>query len=250
MGWAMGIARMTARCRNGRRTSIRRGRRSVWPLGLRGPRTERVSVMTNQRRVAALVLTVLTSAFLAGCTDDPARTNSPSATTSPEGEPSSSAPTSETSTPLSEVAGQAAAEAIHEYFAVVDELRQDPSVPLSRLKSVALGGQLTAQEVFTRNQRKAGNKQVGDTTLPDVVVQQIVTDTSTQDGALAQVDVCWDVSAVDVLDREGDSIVTPDRSERGWTRYTLSNPRGEAPFDKGWRVSNGEDLEKAPCSAA
>ncbi|MBS2938497.1 hypothetical protein KDN32_12155 [Nocardioides sp. J2M5] len=205
--------------------------------------------MTNQRRVAALVLAALITAALAACSNGPASTDVPSTTTSPE-EPSSSAPTSETPTSGADAAEQAAVEAMHKYFAVVDELRQDPAVPLGRLKAVALGGQLTAQQVFTRNQRKAGNRQVGDTRLPEVVVQQLNTDDSAPDGAVAQLDVCWDVSTVDVLDRHGKSIVTPDRSERGWTRYTLTNPRGEAPFDDGWFVSNGEDLEKAPCSAA
>lgn len=142
---------------------------------------------------------------------------------------------------------------VRQYFAVVDRLRQDPTTSLRQLRSVAIGGQLTAQEVFTRNQRKAGNQQVGDTRVVEVVVQQLDLGGSTPEGegwSTAQLDVCWDVAAVDVLDSQGQSIVTPQRPERGWTRYTLTSSRDEVHSKAGWRVSNGVDLEKAPCSAA
>ena len=141
---------------------------------------------------------------------------------------------------------------VRQYFAVVDRLRQDPTTSLRQLRSVAIGGQLTAQEVFTRNQRKAGNQQVGDTRVVEVVVQQLDLGGSTSEderSPTAQLDVCWDVAAVDVLNSHGQSIVTPQRPERGWTRYTLTSSREKALSEAGWRVSNGVDLEKSPCSA-
>ena len=38
-----------------------------------------------------------------------------------------------------------------------------------------------------------------------------------------QIDVCYDVSGVDVLDKDGKSVVTPDRPETGWVRYSVAN---------------------------
>ena len=71
-----------------------------------------------------------------------------------------------------------------------------------------------------------------------------------RDVPTVQLDVCWDVSNGDVLDRDGQSIVSEDRPERGWTRYIVANHEWRSHPDDGWRVSSGRDLEKAPCSAA
>jgi hypothetical protein len=65
--------------------------------------------------------------------------------------------------------------------------------------------------------------------------------------ATALVDVCWDVSAVDVVDGDGKSVVTPERKDVGWTRLTVTNPTWEKTPTDGWRVSGGSDLEKKPC---
>lgn len=248
MSWDLGIAWLSGPCRNGRRTSVRRGRGSVWPLGPCGPRTGRVSGMTNGRKISALAAAALLLSALTACSGDAAP---PAGTDVPSQSPSSSTSTSEPSPSEADIAEAAANDAIGRYFAVVDDLRQNPDASIEQLRRVAVGGQLTAQEAFTRNQRQAGNRQVGDTTLVDAVVQQLNLDAGADGGApTAQIDVCWDVSAVDVLDAQGRSIVTADRPERGWTRYTLTNSRGKAPFEDGWQVSNGVDLEKAPCSAA
>ena len=85
--------------------------------------------------------------------------------------------------------------------------------------------------------------QVGDTKIVKLKVQSISLDRS----ATALVDVCWDVSGVDIVDADGKSAVSPDRKDVGWTRFTVTNDKWDtAPVD-GWRVSGGSDLEKAPC---
>ena len=64
------------------------------------------------------------------------------------------------------------------------------------------------------------------------------------------IDVCWDVSKVDVLDKSGKSIVSPDRPDTGWTRYTVANYDYAADPTGGWRVATGQDLKKTPCAAS
>lgn len=248
MAWQAGIAQRREKCRNGERTAAGIGLRHGSSLEPRAHRTERVSGMAHSRRVttasAALLLGVL-----AGCSEDPARTTSPPEPTT-DSTPSTGTPASEPPSD-SEMAEQAASQLMRGYYATVDRLRQDPTQPLSQLRTVANGGQLEAQTIFTRNQRKAGNRQAGGAQVVVVVVQSVNLNSSGQ-GQIptVQLDVCWDVSAVDVLDRDGRSIVSPERPDRGWTRYTVANHQWKTSPDDGWRVVSGRDLEKAPCSAA
>jgi hypothetical protein len=64
-----------------------------------------------------------------------------------------------------------------------------------------------------------------------------------------QIDVCWDVSKVDVVDSAGKSIVSKSRPDIGWTRLTVANYDYVIDPQKGWRVATGQDLKKAPCAA-
>ena len=43
------------------------------------------------------------------------------------------------------------------------------------------------------------------------------------------------------------SVVTPERKDVGWTRFTVTNATWETAPSDGWRVSGGSDLEKEPC---
>ncbi|HXH78411.1 hypothetical protein [Nocardioides sp.] len=206
--------------------------------------------MTNARGLSTLAAAALVVSALAGCSEDPASTTTP--TESPSSLTPSSGATTEPPSD-SELAEEAASQVVTDYIATVDRLRKDRKEPLGELKAVAIGGELAAQEIFTRNQRKAGNRQTGDTDVVDVVVQSVNLDNSDpQAGKLptVQLDVCWDVSGGDVLDRDGNSIVSADRPERGWTRYTVVNHTWKKHPDDGWRVATSQDLEKAPCSAA
>lgn len=244
-----GIANVANECRNSRWTSAEIGLRLGRSLGPRGLRTEQVSGMRNARRSLALAVAALAVSALPGCSEDPASTSPPTESTSTS-TPSASTATTEPPSD-SEVAGESAGQVVRDYIAVVDRLRKDRKQPLGQLKAVAIGGELDAQTLFTHNQRKAGNRQTGDTQVLDVVVQSVNLDKSQKGQApTVQLDVCWDVSAGDVLDRDGNSIVSPDRPGRGWTRYTVANHRWKTHPDDGWRVASSQDLEKAPCSAA
>lgn len=202
-----------------------------------------MSVMTYARRVTGVATAALTVVALGACSDggnDPAA--SPSASQS-----TSSSPTTATSsmTPPSEseIASESVSALVRHYFTTVDSVRQDPKRPETELDAVASSTELTAQKNLLRSQREDGLHQVGETKLVQVNVESV----SLDDPATALVDVCWDVSEVDVLDEDGKSVVTPDRKVVGWTRLTVTNTTWTTTPIDGWRVSGGSDLEKAPC---
>lgn len=193
--------------------------------------------MTHSRRFLGLATAALVVVAMGACAND---ANEPSAG------PSSPAPTTTTPTPPSdsEVASEAASAVVRKYFATVDLVRQDPSRPANDLDAVASSTQLTAQKKLLKNQRDADLRQVGETKVVELSVESM----NLASPATAVIDVCWDVSAVDVVDGSGKSVVTPERKEVGWTRLTVTNDKWETAPTDGWRVSGGSDLEQEPCA--
>lgn len=142
---------------------------------------------------------------------------------------------------------------MREYFAVVDALAKDPKSDLKRLGSVATSTQLRAAQTLLRSQRDQARHQTGDTNVAELTVQTVNLDNSDPKAGKVPtvvIDVCWDVSKVDVLDKSGASIVSPDRPDTGWTRYTVANYHFADNPTKGWRVATGQDLKQSPCSAS
>ena len=174
---------------------------------------------------------------------------------SPKPAPSSpsAATTSASPTSPSDAATADATPAIRNYFTVLDDIRGDPAADLRQLRSVATSTQLNAVGTLIRRQRDEGQHQTGTTAISKLKVQSVNLDNSDPDvGKVPTVviDVCWDVSEVDVLDKSGQSIVSPDRPDTGWTRYTVANYEYAADPSGGWRVATGQDLEKTPCAAS
>ena len=172
-------------------------------------------------------------------------------------EPSSSSPSSPTTSASpsspSDAASADATEAVRTYFAVVDQLRSDPATHLKKLKSVATSAQLNAVETLIGRQRDEGQRQTGTTAISELKVQSVNLDNSDPKAGKVPtvvIDVCWDVSKVDVLDKSGKSIVSPDRPDTGWTRYTVANYKYAADPTGGWRVATGQDLKQTPCAAS
>lgn len=195
----------------------------------------------------ALVLVAVTA-----CSDD--GTEPPSATPSPSAKSDgTSAASSPSPTSPSDIASADATRTMRAYIKVVDRLRQNPESDPKPLESVATSTQLKAVQVLLRRRDAEGQRQIGDTSVREMTVQSVNLDDS--DPSMGKVptvvvDVCWDVSEVDVLDESGASIVLPDRPERGWTRYTVSNYAfGTNPHD-GWRVATGADLKEKPCASS
>ena len=139
------------------------------------------------------------------------------------------------------------------YYAVLDKLRADPASDLKPLETVAISAQLKAVQTLVRRQREQGQRQTGTTAISELKVQSVNLDNSAPDAGKVPtvvIDVCWDVSKVDVLDKSGKSIVSPTRPNTGWTRYTVANYDYAADPTSGWRVATGQDLKKTPCAAS
>lgn len=208
------------------------------------------SAMTNMRSLTISATVTLLLVAGGGCADDG---NDSGTTGSPS--PSSAPPSSTTSTPLtdSEQAGADASSVVRNYFSVVDALRQQPDKPLDPLKTVTTGSQLSAQQNLVGGERKKDRRQVGDTAIAELKVQTVNldnSDPSTGKVPTVTIDVCWDVSNVDIVDSSGKSVVSPDRPPTGWTRYTLTNYKWADDPAQGWRIATGQDLKQKPCAAS
>lgn len=203
--------------------------------------------MTYVRGISALATALLLAAG-AGCAsgDDPAAT--------PSRTPSSPAPTTATSTPPtdSEKASAAASDVLRRYNDVLNRLGQDANKPLSLLDSVAISTELAAQRNTLRNQRNQNLRQVGDTKLAGLTVESVNLDDSDPKAGkvpTVQVDACFDVRHVDLVDRNGKSVVSPDRPDTAWVQFLVSNYRWGNDPDGGWRVASSQDLKRTPCDA-
>ncbi|MFT4264118.1 MAG: hypothetical protein QM572_12100 [Nocardioides sp.] len=139
------------------------------------------------------------------------------------------------------------------YYAAVDRVAQDPGAPLGDLSDVAIGAQLSAETTLLKRQRSSHQTQRGNTKATRIDVQSVNldnTDPSAGKVPTVQVDVCWDVSDVDVIDSAGKSIVSENRPNTGWTRLTVANYNYADDPEGAWRVATGQDLKKAPCAAS
>jgi hypothetical protein len=190
-------------------------------------------------------------AAMTACADnsaDPAEPTTPTAVTSTPTAPST-APSS--MSPTDEAAARATA-TVHRYFAVLDDVRQDDSIPIARLASAMTSVELGAERRLIAHEREQGLRQVGRTSVAQLKVQSVNLDDSDPSAGkvpTVTVDVCWDVSNADLVDKNGQSVVSPSRADRGWTRYTVANYHWSANPTGGWRVANGQDLKQTPCAA-
>jgi len=211
--------------------------------------------MRKERGKALATVTLL----LVAATACDASRNDPSASPSPAQSPRTtparpSTPVSRTTAPASDsrVASESASELVRHYYAVRDELREHPTQPLSKLKTVATSVELKAQTALFKRERDLALHQTGHTKISRLQVQTVNLDNS--DPAVGkvptvQVDVCWNVSDVDIVDRNGKSVISPTRPNVGWIRYTVANYHWAADPIRGWRVATSQDLKQKPCAA-
>ena len=203
--------------------------------------------MTTLRGASALATAALLLAAVTACADDgqDPSSNPPPTSTSPT--PSASTPPSD-----AEVASEAASELVRRYYVVRDELRQDPGLPLSRLRTVAISTELAAQENLFKRERRQGWHQTGTTRIANLTVQAVALDNSDPGAGrvpTVQIDVCYDVSDVDILDRNGQSVVAENRPDTGWIRYSVSNYEWAKDPTGAWRIASSQDLERTQCAA-
>jgi hypothetical protein len=142
---------------------------------------------------------------------------------------------------------------VRQYYAILDRVRQDSSVPIALLRKVENGIELNADQRLVTSERNRQLRQTGSVRLVSVVVQSVNLDNPDAKGGkapTAQVDVCWDVSNVDLVNKNGKSVVASTRPDQGSTRYFVTNAKWSTHPSDGWRVSNGQDLKLASCSGS
>ena len=174
---------------------------------------------------------------------------------SPTANTSASVSTAPTPSPTSasEAAAAAAEDVVRRYFTVLDSLRHDPTEPVKRLSSVATSTQLAAQQRLLTSERDQSLHQVGTTRVADLTLQSVNlenSDPSVGKVPTVTVDVCWDVSDVDILNKSGTSVVRPNRANTGSTRYTVANYHWTENPSGGWRIATGQDLKQVPCTGS
>lgn len=193
---------------------------------------------------AALLLAAVTSCADSG--SDPEPTSTPTITsTAPS--PSAS-PTS-----ASEIASKGAAEAVRRYYDVRNQLRKDPKQPLDLLKTVAIGTELGTQQNLFKRERNDELHQTGETKVSVLEVQAVNLDNSDPSVGkvpTVQVDVCFDVGDVDLINAGGKSVVSDDRPDTGWQRYIVANYEYHSDPAGAWKVASGQDIGRAPCHAS
>ena len=207
--------------------------------------------MTTSRGARAIAAAALLLVAMTSCANDG---QDPAANASPT--PSSSTPTpTATATPPSdtELASEAASATLRKYYDVRNQLRQNPRRPLSLLDQVAISTELAAQKNLFKKERKQGLHQVGATKVAELEVQSVNLDNSDPKAGkvpTVQIDLCFDVSEVDVVDADGKSVISPDRPDTGWIQFLVSNYEWETDPDAGWRVASSKDIERTPCEAS
>lgn len=204
--------------------------------------------MTRVRGVQSVATAALIVVALTSCAEG----NEPAASPSPG--PSSPAPTTSTPTPPSdsEVASEAASAVLRKFYDVRNQLRQDPSQPLTLLDNVAISTELAAQQNLFKREREQGLRQTGETKVVELDVKSVNLDNSDPKAGkvpTVQIDLCFDVSDVDVVDKDGKSVVTPDRPDTGWIQFLVSNYQWDTDPDGSWRVASSQDIERTPCEA-
>ena len=207
--------------------------------------------MTTSRGARAIAAAALLLVAMTSCANDG---QDPAANASPP--PSSSTPTpTATATPPSdtELASEAASATLRKYYDVRNQLRQNPRRPLSLLDQVAISTELAAQKNLFNMERKQGLHQVGATKVAEIEVQSVNLDNSDPKAGkvpTVQIDLCFDVSKVDVVDADEKSVISLDRPDTGWIQFLVSNYEWETDPDAGWRVASSKDIERTPCEAS
>lgn len=169
-------------------------------------------------KLVATGVAVLTSLSLASCVGaNGQETISPTASTSP----SPSAPTpSPTPTPTPTPTGDEAKVeiAVRDFWAAVDRVAAEPDEPIKSLATVSRGETLNFWRQLLAKERVNGQRQIGSTKVTSVVVKADTTDW--------RATTCIDVSDVNVVDKDGKSVVTADRPTTWQYEMTLQEDDG------------------------
>lgn len=188
-----------------------------------------------RRSWAATAVAGVSLLLVTACND--AETPDPTGTSSVSLTPSTATPSPSPSQTKSETPeerdARLAGEAVVKYWAVVDELAANPRKSLNLLNPVARD-QARAQRQYVLGTYSAkGWVQQGTVKLADVKA-------TTKNGKTFAVTACIDVTGVDLVDKDGNSQVDPDRPDQ-W-RYSYKVVKAPQGF-----VVTEDMLKGKPC---
>ena len=188
--------------------------------------------MTNTKFMIAVTLAVAALTGTSACTKG-----------DPKPVPITSSATATTATPTSTSLSpdeQRVADAestVLDFWATQDRLGQNPDLPISELLKVTRGTAFDTWSKQLQVSRVQQHKQIGDTQL----VQVSGTLVAAKERPTVKVTVCYDVSKVNVVDKDGRSIIAPDRNSRAKAVYTVMQ------YKDGWFVAD-DDTRGEPCA--
>lgn len=189
--------------------------------------------MTNIKRLMAATVALAAITATSACDGSkpaPTSTTSPTTTT-----PVATPPSTTTSLSRDQQRVTDAEATVRKFWATQDRLGQNPGVPISELLKVARG---TAYDTWSKQlqvSRVQQHKQIGDTSL--LQVTGVVVDA--KERPTVKVMVCYDVSQVNVVDKDGKSIISPQRTSRAKSIYTVEH------YQDGWFVTDDETKGEA-----
>jgi hypothetical protein len=168
--------------------------------------------MTKTKSLIAAALALAAITTTSACTaNDPKP--SPSTTTSATSTATTPTPSSTSLSPAEKDAKDAA-QTITRFWAVLDELAADPKKSLDSLAAVSRDPSITTWRQLLTRHRVRQEKQIGET----VVVETSVKPSSASRFVVA---ACIDVSKVDLVDKDGKSIVAANRPPRVQYQYIV-----------------------------
>lgn len=193
-----------------------------------------------QRHAVAVAGAALLAA-LAGCSSDSeaappvVQTISPSATPSSTPSPT---PTKTAPATAQEQAAIAAQQAVRKYYSVMDALGTDPAADMEPLKSVTVSTGLAEANNEVWSDRSQQFRQIGTTRVVGLTVRSVdLTLKATKQPPVipvVEVEACYDVSAVNVVDAAGRSVITAERLDQGLQEFRVVNY--DYPDPAGWKV--------------
>lgn len=196
-----------------------------------------------------VAITLVITACLASCTSSQPKedaTSSTATTTSTASTPTSPPPA--TSMSPEGAAMSLSKGLIPRYYQAADEAIQDPAkANVEIFKDVAISSALTDLQNLLAASRDQGLHQVGGTTLVSIENPRVdLTFNATKNQIpTVQWDVCYDVSKLNVVDKDGKSVVPADRPPRAVVLIGVSNY--QYPSKEGWRVSFTKVQEGKKC---
>lgn len=172
--------------------------------------------MTTRRTPVVTLALALALALgaVAGCTagDGPDSTKTTPSTTSTTSTPSSTTTLSQAQQDL-----ESAKDGVSNFWAVVDKLSIDPNASLDELATVSRSPSIGVWRQLLTEQRVAGQVQTGSSKVVSADAERAA------DGTF-NATACIDVSTVNLVDKNGKSVVSANRAPR--VKYTYVIAKG------------------------